>query len=215
MAISLKKGQGVSLKKSDFDLSMVTIGLGWDINEEKKGLLGSLFGKKEEEYDLDVVAFLCDVNGKVRDLGKLDGNNRVTLVGGDIVFFNSMRHSSGCIWLTGDNRTGAGDGDDEQIIVKLNDLPDAYQKIVFVVQIYGGQKKGQNFGKVQNAFIRAVDNKDKEMARFDLSGGAAFAQYCSMLFAELVRESGGWKFNAIGSPDQSDSFVTWLKQHCN
>jgi len=215
MAISLKKGQGVSLKKSDYDLSMVTIGLGWDINKEKKGLLGSLFGKKEEEYDLDVVAFLCDANGKVQDLGGVDGNNRVTLVGGDIVFFNSMRHSSGCIWLTGDNRTGAGDGDDEQIIVKLNDLPDAYQKIAFVVQIYGGQKRGQNFGKVQNAFIRAVDNKGKEMARFDLSGGDAFTQYRSMLFAELVRESGGWKFNAIGSPDQSDSFVTWLKQYCN
>jgi len=215
MAISLKKGQGVSLMKSEYDLSMVTIGLGWDINEEKKGLLGSLFGKKEEEYDLDVIAFLCDANGKVQNLGGVDANNRVTLVGGDIIFFNSLRHASGCIWLTGDNRTGAGDGDDEQIIVKLNDLPDAYQKIVFVVQIYGGQKQGQNFGKVQNAFIRAVDSKGKEMARFDLSGGAGFAQYCSMLFAELVRESGGWKFNAIGSPDQSDSFVTWLKQYCN
>lgn len=215
MAISLKKGQGVSLKKSDFDLSMVTIGLGWDINEEKKGFLGSMFGKKEEEYDLDVIAFLCNANGKVQNLGGVNSENRVTLVGGDIIFFNSMRHSSGCIWLTGDNRTGAGDGDDEQIIVKLNDLPDVYQKIVFVVQIYNGQKNAQNFGKVKNAFIRAVDNKGKEMARFDLSGGAAFAQYCSMLFAELVREPGGWKFNAVGSPDQSDSFVTWLKQYCN
>jgi stress response protein SCP2 len=78
-----------------------------------------------------------------------------------------------------------------------------------------GQKKGQNFGKVRNAFIRAVDNQGKEMARFDLSRGAAFTQYCSMLFAEMVREPGGWKFNAIGSPDQSDSFVTWLKQYCN
>lgn len=215
MAISLKKGQGVSLKKSDYDLSMVTIGLGWDIKEEKKGLLGSFLGKQEEEYDLDAVAFLCDANGKVKNLGGVDGNNRVTLVGGDIVFFNNLRHSSGCVWLTGDNRTGDGDGDDEQIIVKLNDLPEAYQKIAFVVQIYGGQTKGQNFGKVKNAFIRAVDNKNKEMARFDLSGGAAFSQYCSLLFAELVRESGGWKFNAIGSPDQSDSFVAWLKQYCN
>ena len=214
MAISLKKGQGVSLKKSEYDLSMVTIGLGWDINEEKKGFLGGLFGKKEEEYDLDVIAFLCNASGKV---GKLGTNSRgeVTLVGGDIVFFNSMRHESGCVWLTGDNRTGAGEGDDEQIIVKLNDLSEAYQKIVFVVQIYKGRERNQNFGKVQNAFIRAVDNKGKEMARFDHSGGAAFAQYCSMLFAELVRESGGWKFNAIGSPDQSDSFVTWLKQYCN
>ncbi|HNN61458.1 MAG TPA: TerD family protein [Candidatus Obscuribacter sp.] len=213
MAISLKKGQGVSLKKSEYDLSMVTIGLGWDINEEKQGLLKSLF-KKNEEYDLDVVAFLCDSSGKVQNLGGVDEKNRVTLVGGDIVFFNSLRHSSGCIWLTGDNRTGDGDGDDEQIVAKLNDLPDKYQKIAFVVQIYKGQEKNQNFGKVKNAFIRAVDNKGKEMARFDLSGGAGFSQYCSMLFAELDREPNGWKFNAIGTPDQSDSFVTWLKQYC-
>ena len=210
MAISLKKGQGVSLKKSEYDLSLVTIGLGWDINEEKKGILGGLFGKKTEDYDLDVVAFLCGADGHVHDLGGTE-KGKVTLVGGDVVFFNSLRHKSGCIWLTGDNQTGAGDGDDEQIIVKLNDLPETFQKIVFVVQIYGGQARGQNFGKVQNAFIRAVDNKNKEMARFDLSGGAAFSQYCSMLFAELVRETGGWKFNAIGTPDQADNFVSWLK----
>jgi stress response protein SCP2 len=211
MAISLKKGQGVSLKKSEYDLSMVTVGLGWDVNEEKKGFLGSIFGKNEE-YDLDVVAFLCDAHGKVRNLGSTEAG-RQRLVGGDIIFFNSKRHSSGCIWLTGDNRTGAGDGDDEQIIVKLNDLPEVFQKIVFVVQIYNGQELGQNFGKVENAFIRAVDNRGKEMARFDLSGGAGFSQYRSMLFAEMVREQDGWKFNAIGSPDQSDSFIVWLKQY--
>lgn len=211
MAISLKKGQGVSLKKSVYDLSMVTVGLGWDVNEEKKGFFGSIFGKNEE-YDLDVVAFLCDADGKVRNLGSTEPG-RQRLVGGDIIFFNSMRHNSGCIWLTGDNRTGAGDGDDEQIIVKLNDLPDAFHKIVFVVQIYNAQEQGQNFGKVQNAFIRAVDNKGKEMARFDLSGGVGFSQYRSMLFAEMVREQDGWKFNAIGSPDQSDSFIVWLKQY--
>jgi len=189
----------------------VTVGLGWDVNEEKKGFFGSLFGKTEE-YDLDVVAFLCDANGKVRDLGSTEPG-RPRLVGGDIIFFNSMRHNSGCIWLTGDNRTGAGDGDDEQIIVKLNDLPDIFQKIVFVVQIYNGEEQGQNFGNVQNAFIRAVDNRGKEMARFDLSGGVGFSQYRSMLFAEMVREQDGWKFNAIGSPDQSDSFIVWLKQY--
>lgn len=216
MAISLKKGQGVSLKKSEFDLSQVTIGLGWDINEEKKGFLGSLFGTKEPDYDLDVIAFLCGEDGKVKDLGKME-NGRIPSkgpVGGDIIFFNSLQHKSGCIWLTGDNRTGEGDGDDEQIIVKLNDLPESYKKIVFVVQIYKGINNGQNFGKVNNAFIRAVDNKNKEMARFDLSGGAAFSSYCSMLFAELVREQGGWKFNAIGTPDKSDTFVTWLQQYC-
>ncbi|MDR2033228.1 MAG: TerD family protein [Helicobacteraceae bacterium] len=208
MAVSLKKGQGVSLKKSENDLSMVTIGLGWDVKEEKKGLIASLLGGgKDDDYDLDVVAFLCHSDGKIHNVG----NNM--LVGGDIVFFNNLRHSSGSIWLTGDNRTGAGEGDDEQIIVKLNDLPAQFAKIVFIVQIYQGIQKHQSFGNVQNAFIRAVDGKNKEMVRFDLSGGESFTRYRSLLFAELVREEGGWKFNAIGSPDASDSFVDWVKRY--
>jgi stress response protein SCP2 len=184
----------------------------WDIREDKSGVLGKILGGKGADYDLDVIAFLCNVDGHISNFGTTQ-NGKPTLVGGDIIFFNSMQHNSGCIWLTGDNRTGAGDGDDEQIIVKLNDLPDQYHKIVFVVQIYNGRNLGQNFGKVQNAFIRAVDKNNKEMARFDLSGGEAFTQYCSMLFAELVREQGGWKFNAIGTPDSSDTFTTWLKNY--
>lgn len=213
MAISLKKGQGVSLRKEENDLSQVTIGLGWDIAEpEGKGLLGSIFGKKEPDYDLDVVAFLCGGDGKVHDLGKKE-NSRPTLVNGDIVFFNSMQHHSGQIWLTGDNRTGAGDGDDEQIICNLSSLPERYGKVVFVVQIYKGRENGQSFGKVKNAFIRAVDRRNKEMARFDLSGGVGYEDCRSMLFAELVREGSGWKFNAIGTPFAADSFVEILKQY--
>lgn len=212
MGISLKKGQGVSLKKNENDLSMVTIGLGWDIAEEKTGFMKSLFSKKAEEYDLDVAAFLCGADGKIRDLGA-DNSGRATLINSDVIFFNSMRHRSGQIWLTGDNRTGAGDGDDEQIIVKLNDLPEEFHKVVFVVQIYNGAANGQTFEKVKNAFIRAVDGKGNEMLRFDLSGGAQFANCRSMLFAEMTREAGGWKFDAIGSPSPSDSFVEWLKQY--
>lgn len=212
MSVSLRKGQGVSLRKNEYDLSSVTIGLGWDINEEKKGFLGSIFGKKEEEYDLDVIAFLCNAQGKVADLGDHE-NGKPTLVNGDIVFFNSLRHKSGNIWLTGDNRTGAGDGDDEQIIVKLNALEPRYEKIVFIVQIYNGERLNQHFGKVKNAFIRAVDARNIEMARFDLSGGATFNNQCSMLFAELVRESDGWKLNALGEPSASDTFVTHLKSY--
>ncbi len=212
MSVSLRRGQSVSLRKNEHDLSSVTIGLGWDINEEKKGLLGGLFGKKEPEYDLDVIAFLCNAQGKVADLGDVE-NGRPSLVNGDIIFFNSQRHKSGHIWLTGDNRTGAGDGDDEQIIAQLNSLDPKYEKIVFIVQIYNGQELKQHFGKVQNAFIRAVDAKNVEMARFDLSGGAAFDGQRSMLFAELVRESTGWKLNAIGEPSESDSFVSHLKNY--
>ncbi|EOJ7331400.1 TerD family protein [Escherichia coli] len=211
MSVSLSKGQGVSLKKNEYDLSSVTIGLGWDINEEKKGFLGGIFGKKEE-YDLDVIAFLCNSAGKVTDLGNVE-NGKPTLVNGDIIFFNSLRHKSGNIWLTGDNRIGAGDGDDEQIIVRLNSLDAQYEKIVFIVQIYNGEKLQQHFGKVQNAFIRAVDARNIEMARFDLSGGPAFASQRSMVFAELIREATGWKLRAIGESSESDSFVSHLRNY--
>ena len=212
MAVSLGKGLGISLKKTENNLSQVTIGLGWDIQEQKKGFLGGLFGGKDADYDLDVVAFLVGQNGKVNNLGR-DTQGNVTLQNGDVVFFNNQRHSSGHIWLTGDNRTGAGDGDDEQIVVKLNDLGQQYHKVVFVVQIYNGASNQQHFGQVKNAFIRAVDTTGKEMVRFDLSGTGQYDQQRSLLFAELVREPTGWKFNAVGQPLSSDSFVEWLKQY--
>lgn len=210
MAVSLKKGQGVSLKKSEHDLSRVIIGLGWDVNDEKTQTDSN---SKSQEYDLDVVAFLLGEDGKVKDLGTRE-NGKWTLKNGDIVFFGSLRHHSGQIWLTGDNRTGAGDGDDEQIIVNLNSLPERYAKILFVVQIYQGKQRQQNFSKVQNAFIRAEDAKGKEMVRFDLSGDLSYANYCSMTFAELLREgSGNWKFNAIGTPHEADSFAYILRSY--
>jgi stress response protein SCP2 len=213
MAVNLRKGQGVSLKKSENDLSLVTIGLGWDVAQSEKGFFGKMFSKKEEEYDLDVVAFLCGKDGKIADLGTVTENGKPTLRDGDIVFFNSLRHKSGNVWLTGDNRTGEGDGDDEEIIVRLNDLSDEYNKIVFIVQIYDATNRGQNFGSVKNAYIRAVDGKGKELLRFDLSGGEAFKLYRSLLFAELVREDGGWKFNAIGSPSETETFVDYIRSY--
>ena len=212
MGITLAKGQGLSLEKSEHNLSLVTIGLGWDITEQKKGFLGGLFGAKAEEHDLDVVAFLCDANGKIKDLG-WDASQKATLVNSDVIFFNNLSHRSGQIWLTGDNRTGAGDGDDEQIIVKLNTLSPEYHKIVFIVQIYNGVTNNQHFGQVKNAFIRAVDASGKEMVRFNLSGIGQYDQQRSLLFAELVRENNGWKFNAVGNSSPADNFVTWLKNY--
>jgi len=235
MAILLKKGQGVSLRKEEFDLSQVTIGLGWDCEEpsqqrfeiveraverKKTGLSGLLGGTeivREKvripiEWDLDVVAFLCDQNKKVKNLGDRE-NGKPTLVNGDIVFFNSLRHQSGQIWLTGDNVDGKGDGDDEQIIANLNNIPSNYTTIAFIVQIYNGLRKGQSFGGVNNAFIRAVDKRGQEMVRYDLSGGAKFAQYRAMIFAELVRDGKDWKFNAIGEPFETDTFVDILRNN--
>ena len=226
MAINLQKGQTIDLRKNDrgdaYDLSTVTIGLGWDVRKKQNGG-GSFFSKflhgeeKEEEYDLDAIAFLLDGNDKVASLGrKVTQNGRnIGLYEGDVVFFNSMRHPSGNIWLTGDNRTGAGDGDDEQIIVKLDSLDQRYQKILFVVAIYQGRQKNQHFSMIENAFIRAVDNKGKEITRFSLSGDATYNNMCSMVFAEVYRKDGTWKFRAIGEPYNTDTFVDILKKYSN
>ncbi|MBW8686515.1 TerD family protein [Chitinophaga rhizophila] len=220
MAINLVKGQTIDLRKNDkgesFDLSTVTIGLGWDLRKKSGGFFGKLLGGKEEEFDLDAIAFLLDKNGKVADLGKTvqtnDGRN-LSLYQGDVIFFNSQRHPSGNIWLTGDNRTGAGDGDDEQIIVKLDSLDAKYEKILFIVSIYQGRQRNQHFGGIENAFIRAVDNKGKEIVKFNLSGDASYTNMCSMVFAEVYRKDGTWKFRALGDPQPADSFVEILRNY--
>ena len=215
MSVSLKKGQGVSLSKSQFDLSQVTIGLGWDVAEKRLSIsefFKSLFSGNNEDYDLDVIAFLCDKNGKITNLGTVE-NGKQTLDNGDIIFFNNMIHKTGHVWLTGDNRTGEGEGDDEQIILKLNALSDQYYKIVFIVQIYDGTQRKQHFGQIQNAFIRAVDANNIEMARFDLSTGSEFVNKRSMIFAELNREASGWQFKAIGNASESDTFVSYIERY--
>ena len=158
-----------------------------------------------------------DKNGKVANLGEtrpISGQNRA-FQGGDVIYFNALKHDSGHIWLTGDNRTGAGDGDDEQIIVKLDSLNERYDRILFLVSIYQGQKNNQHFGMVFNAFIRAVDSKGKEIAKFSLSGDASYNGKCSMTFAEAYRKDGSWKFRAIGETHQTDNFVEILKKYVN
>ncbi|MBS1571784.1 MAG: TerD family protein [Bacteroidetes bacterium] len=220
--INLSKGQTIDLRKNSkgesvYDLSQVTIGLGWDVRQKQTGFFGKLLGGgKEEEYDLDAIAFLLDANGKVANLGRtvqLQNGQQKGLVEGDVVFFNSLNHPSGHIWLTGDNRTGAGDGDDEQIIVKLDSLDQKYQKILFVVSIYQGRQNNQHFGMVENAFIRAVDAKGKEITKFSLSGDASVNGMCSMVFSEVYRHNGDWKFRALGEPYQTDNFVEILKKY--
>lgn len=206
MAINLQKGQTITLEKSEYDLSAVTIGLGWDVRKRNPGLLAGFFGTADADYDLDAVAFLLNANDRVAVLGD-------RLVGSDVIFYNNQRHSSGDIWLTGDNRTGAGEGDDEQIIVHLNALPVQYHKIVFVVQIYEGAKNNQHFGMIENAFIRAVDAKGREMVRFNISGDATYRDKRSVVFAEVYRHGGGWKFRAIGTPHSSDSFLEILRSY--
>jgi stress response protein SCP2 len=221
MAINLVKGQTINLRKSDsgetFDLSQVTIGLGWDINEKPLGFLGKLFGGggNDSDFDLDAMAFLLDENDKIANEGKTvtKGNVSVGYHGGDIMFFNSMRHPSGHVWLTGDNRTGEGSGDDEQIIVKLDSLGQQYKRILFFVTIYQGQMKRQHFSMVKNAYIRAVDARGKEITRYSLSGNESLNGMSTLVFGEAYRKDNDWKFRAMGEPHASDLLVDMIKKY--
>lgn len=222
MAINLQKGQTIDLRKNDqgesFDLSQVTIGLGWDMRKkEGGGFLGKLFGgSKEEDYDLDAIAFLMDSSDKVANLGRTvqhPNGMKIPLFESDVIYFNSQRHPSGHIWLTGDNRTGAGDGDDEQIIVRLDSMDQRYAKVMFLVTIYQGRQKNQHFGMVANAYIRAVDARGKEIARFNLSGDPSMNGMPGMVFAEVYRKDNTWKFRALGNPQNTDNFIDILRQH--
>lgn len=178
MSISLQKGQKVSLSKESTGLSSVLIGLGWDEAKRKGG-----FFQKARAIDCDASALL------LKD-GRLAGQQ-------DIVYFGNLQHKSGSIRHMGDNLTGAGEGDDEQILVKLVDVPQEYDRIVIVVNIYEAQARKQHFGMIENAFIRIVDgNTNSEMMRYNLSEN--YEGMTAMIFGEVYRRNSEWKFNAIG-----------------
>ena len=185
MGVNLQKGQKVNLKKSDGQaLSRIRIGLGWDPVEQKKGgLFGSIFGDSAPDIDCDASVIVCKG-------GRLSGKK-------DIVYFGNLKHSSGAIVHTGDNLTGEGEGDDEQILVDLTAVPQDYDKLVFVVNIYDCESRKQDFGMIANAFIRICDeNTGEEFCRYNLS--ESYAGMTAMIFGEIYRYNGEWKFNAIG-----------------
>ena len=175
MAISLKKGQKVDLTKGNPSLSKILIGLGWDVNKYDGGY----------DFDLDAAAFLLGDNGKVRE-------------DEDFVFYNNLKHKSGAVEHMGDNLTGEGEGDDEEIKVDLSKVPANVSKIDFTVTIYDAEIRKQTFGQVSNAYIRVVDDlTGKEIIRYDL--GEDFSIETAVVVGELYRHGGEWKFNAIGS----------------
>ena len=179
MPISLQKGQKVSLSKDNAGLSKVVIGLGWDEVQKKRGL----FAPKPQPID-------CDASALALKNGKLAAKE-------DIVFFGNLRHKTGTIQHMGDNLTGAGDGDDEQIVVDLAHIPAEYDRIVLVVNIYQAVQRQQHFGQIQNAFIRLVDARNnQEMCRYNLTDD--YSGMTAMIFGEVYRHNGEWKFNAIG-----------------
>lgn len=184
MGVSLQKGQKVSLSKDNAGLDKVIIGLGWDEAEQKKK---GFFAAKPQQVDCDASAFL------LQD-GKLKGVD-------DIVYFGNLKHKSGTVQHMGDNLTGAGAGDDEQVVVELNRVPAEYDRIVLVVNIYQADKRNQHFGMIKNAFIRIVDARNNtELCKFNLS--ESYDGMTAMVFGEVYRHNGEWKFNAIGNGTQ-------------
>lgn len=186
MSVSLQKGQKVSLTKDNAGLSRVIIGLGWDEAPRKTGF----FAKKPEAIDCDASAFA------------LQGGKLVYKE--DIIYFGNLRHPTGTIQHMGDNLTGAGEGDDEQIVVELAQVPAEYDRIVIVVNIYQAAERKQHFGMIKNAFIRLVDGRNNmEMCRYNLTED--YSGMTAMVFGEVYRHNGEWKFNAIGQGTNDNS----------
>ncbi len=175
MPINLTKGQKVDLTKGKPSLKKLMVGLGWDVNRYDGGA----------DFDLDAAAFLLGADGKV-------------LTDAEFVFYGNLKHASGAVEHMGDNLTGEGDGDDEQIMVDLSKVPANVEKIAFTVTIYEAEQRRQNFGQVSNSFIRIVDETtNEELIHYDL--GEDFSIETAVVVGELYRHNGEWKFNAIGS----------------
>ena len=175
MAVCLTKGQKVDLTKSNPGLKKILIGLGWDTNRYDGGA----------DFDLDASAFLLGANGKVTN-------------DSDFIFYGNATHSSGAVQHGGDNRTGEGEGDDEQIYVDLSLVPANIERIAVTVTIYDADVRRQNFGQVSNAFVRIVDDStNNELVRYDLEED--FSIETALVVCEIYRHNGEWKFNAVGS----------------
>lgn len=196
MGVNLQKGQKIDLKKQNgSELNQLLIGLGWD--QSKKS--GGFFSGKKKEIDCDASVILCGSNGKL-------------LPGGPTkccIYFANKRNANDSIIHHGDNLTGGGSGDDEQITLSLSNIPADTDKLVFVVNIYDGKTKNQHFGLIKNAFIRIVDtDNNTEICRFDLSEN--YDGMTGLITGEIYRKDGSWKFNAIGQPVKEASKLDQL-----
>ena len=196
MSINLQKGQRISLKKESPGLTTVMCGLGWDVAQSSGGFLGIF--KPSSNLDLDASALCLNADGR------LDNNMNV-------IYYNNLSHVSGGITHLGDNLTGEGEGDDEQILVDLPKIPPEINKLVFVVSIFQAFDRQQNFGQVKNAFVRLVDTlNNKEIARYNLSG-QEYQGSTGMIMAEIERDNNSWNMQAIGQGIK----ISGLKQLVN
>lgn len=198
MSVNLQKGQKIDLiKKDGLSLDKVMIGLGWDeVSQKGKGL----FKKKQAQIDCDTSVILCDKNGKL-----LSGGVKKCCI-----YFGNTINENMSIVHQGDNLTGQGDGDDEQINISLSNIPDETDKLVFVVNIYKATERKQHFGLINNAFIRVVDTDNRtEICKYNLSDD--YNNMLSVIIGEVYRRNGSWKFNAIGQGVTASNLSDLLK----
>ena len=189
MSINLSKGQKISLSKEANGLNKVIVGLGWDA--AKRGVFGS-------QYNID-----CDASAIILD-------EKEKLI--DCVYYGNTRSLDGKVRHTGDNLTGNGDGDDEQIIVSLSDMPSKVKKIMFVVNIYSCESRKQDFGMIKNAFIRLIDaSTNQEICKYNLSDN--YDGKTAMVFAEVYNHNNEWKFNAIGQGTTDTSISSMTRKY--
>ncbi|MCT4585956.1 MAG: TerD family protein [Peptostreptococcaceae bacterium] len=183
MAINLTKGQRISLTKETNGLSNLRIGLGWDPAEQKQGFLGALL-KGSTNIDCDASILMLDSNGKIRTKE-------------NVIYFGNLRSSNESVIHMGDNLTGEGEGDDEQILIDLNKIPSDIDKLVFVVNIYDCKKRNQHFGMIKNAYIRVMDSSNNnELLRYNLTD--SYSNMTALTVAEIYRHGQEWKFAAVG-----------------
>jgi len=200
MAINLQKGQRVDLTKGNPGLSKILIGLGWDPVQQSKGggLLGALFGGGQAaSIDCDASVIMVNEQGKVQ-------------ANSDVIYFGNLKSRDGSVQHTGDNLTGDGDGDDEQIHVELSKVPVHIHKLVFVVNIYDAVKRKQHFGMIQNAFIRIVNPlTNQALIHYNLTDD--YAGKTSLIVGELYRNGQDWKFAAVGTGTNAGSLGELVK----
>lgn len=199
--ISLQKGQKIDLTKGNAGLSQVIVGLGWDpIKNGGKGFFSGLLGSKGADIDCDASAILLDANGRL-------------VRKENVVYFGNLKSICKSVIHTGDNLTGDGEGDDEQIQVNLSQIPVDVHKIVFVVNIYQCTARKQNFGMIQNCFIRIFDpeNRNKELCQYNLTDN--YSGMTALIVGEIYRYNGEWKFAAIGEGTKDTSITELVSRY--
>lgn len=185
MSINLSKGDKIDLKKSNPGLSNILVGLGWDpVQQSGGGFFKSLFGGGRADIDCDASVFMLNQEGKLSGIK-------------DLIYFGNLKSACKSVLHTGDNLTGEGTGDDEQILVNLDKVPSNIHKLLFVVNIYNCVDRKQHFGMIENAYIRVEDQGNKkEIAKYNLSDN--YSEKTTLIVGAIYRKDGSWQFKAIG-----------------